>query len=148
VAIVPGFTSYFSFPQRKAGYSGVATFCRLDSTPETAEDGITGILGSGCDTDMAREFDPNEMRELDKEGRCVVTRHMVITDNGIPANLTILNVYVPRPYPEKGATIKLQMQFFKAIDIKVNTLRKRGDLVVVVGDMNTSHREEDCSYSY
>ena len=76
-ALIPGFTSYFSFSRRKTGYSGVATFCSsAAATPERAEDGLAVTKGGvGGLNDLEAEFTPEEIKDLDSEGRCVITVH-------------------------------------------------------------------------
>ncbi|KAF5373154.1 hypothetical protein D9758_001779 [Tetrapyrgos nigripes] len=45
VAIPPSYDSFFSFPIHKNGYSGVATYTRMETVvPLKAEEGITGLL--------------------------------------------------------------------------------------------------------
>ena len=46
VAMLPGYSSYFAFSRRRTGYSGVATFCRDDATPEAAEEGVAGLFSA------------------------------------------------------------------------------------------------------
>ena len=77
MAIIPGFTSYFSFSRLRSGYSGVATFCRMSVTPTAAETSLTGTgdtstIGPGASCPR-EEFSSKELRSLDTEGRCVVT---------------------------------------------------------------------------
>lgn len=47
LAIVPGFTSYFSFCRKKAAYSGVATYAKEFCSPFRVEEGLSGILNGG-----------------------------------------------------------------------------------------------------
>jgi len=147
VAVLPGFTSYFAFSRRRTGYSGVATFCRTDSTPLQAEEGITGIFrvkdGLEDGDDVGKEFTNDELRRLDAEGRCVITRHRVFTKEGVEKFLVLFNLYCPRADPERPERKQLQLKFYKALDIRANRLRERGDFVVIVGDINCSHRQID-----
>jgi len=59
---------------------GVATYCRENVTPLKAEEGITGKLNSVNNRIEFYEhiqggFTDNELRDLDSEGRCVMTLH-------------------------------------------------------------------------
>ena len=70
---------------------GVATYCRQSATPVAAEAGVAGSgsdsgsdsgsgsgSGSGsvgCYGELTAELDPAERRELDSEGRCMITLH-------------------------------------------------------------------------
>ena len=69
----------------------------------------------------------------------VMTRHRV-SDN---QHLVIINVYCPRADPEKLDRVRYKQRFNKALDIRANRLREAGDMVVVCGDINISHREID-----
>ncbi|KYO34859.1 DNA-(apurinic or apyrimidinic site) endonuclease 2 isoform X2 [Alligator mississippiensis] len=77
---VEGYTSYFSCCRTRLGYSGVATFCRAEATPEAAEEGLSGLLagpgamGSYVDSGS---FSPEELAVLDSEGRALVTHHRI-----------------------------------------------------------------------
>jgi len=147
VACISGFTSYYGFSRRRAGYSGVATYCRLNCTPVQAEEGLAGNSGGG-DTiggteKLKLEFTSEELKNIDAEGRCVITRHKVDMIDGQEKALVIINVYCPRADPERADRAKFKLQFYKALDIRANSLRKAGDMVVVLGDVNTSHREID-----
>ena len=142
VALLPEFSSYFSFSKLRSGYSGVATYCRSSATPVQAQSGLTlSDISAGSDQ-LRLEFSSEELRGLDSEGRCVITRHRVEA-GGQPRHLVIINVYCPRADPEKPDREKYKLQFYKALDIRANSLRIAGDLVIVCGDVNTSHREID-----
>jgi len=147
VAVLPGFSSYFAFSRRRTGYSGVATFCRSDATPVQAEEGITGMFrvkdGVEGGEDVNKEFTNDELRRLDAEGRCVMTRHKVKTREGREKFLVLFNLYCPRADPERPERKELQLKFYRALDIRANRLRERGDFVVIVGDINTSHKQLD-----
>jgi len=143
MAIIPGFTSYFSFSRLRSGYSGVATFCRMSVTPIAAESSLAGTggtstIGPGASC-LREEFTSEELRSLDTEGRCVVTRHRL----GDQRHLVIINVYCPRADPEKLDRVRYKQMFNKALDIRANRLKEAGDMVVVCGDINISHREID-----
>lgn len=61
-------------------FSGVATYCRENATPSKAEEGITGKLNSVTNRiefceNIESGFTDSELKELDSEGRCVMTLH-------------------------------------------------------------------------
>jgi len=136
VACVPGYSSYFSFSRRRVGYSGVATYCKATATPVWTQDGLTSGPGS---RELAMEFNREELRALDSEGRCVITSHNI--QGG--CNLSILNLYCPRADPEREDRARFKLHFYKAVDIVCHSLLARGDHVVVLGDINCSHRQID-----
>jgi exonuclease III len=81
-ALVEGYNSYFSYSRGKAGYSGVAIYCKDCATPVKAEEGLTGLLtpdiddSIGCYGDQT-VFSEDELQALDNEGRCVITQHKI-----------------------------------------------------------------------
>lgn len=76
--------------------AGVATYCRESATPVEAEDGLTGawtrIAGPSDATSGLPHaaIDDADIKDLDSEGRCVVTRH-----RHPDGHLAVLNVYCP-----------------------------------------------------
>ena len=63
-------------------FTGVATFCRHTCTPIRAEEGLAGTLPStkffdsvGYYGDIEQEFSLAERKELDAEGRAIITQH-------------------------------------------------------------------------
>lgn len=151
LALVPGFTSYFAFSKARGGYSGVATYCRTAVTPVAAEEGITGLLGAGlldgvrAAEDLRLEFSPEELKSLDSEGRCVITSHQLdnSSSNSKARELVVINVYCPRADPDRPDRARYKLHFYRALDIRANRLRAKGHHVVIVGDINTSHKEID-----
>jgi AP endonuclease-2 len=149
-AIVPGFSSYFAFSRRRPGYSGVATFCRTAATPAGAEEGLAAGLPPGPGlplpgaAELAAELLPEERRALDAEGRCVITRHEV----GGGARLAVINVYCPRADPERPDRQRFKLLFYRALAVRAAALRAAGDRVIVLGDINTCHRETDHCQPY
>ena len=58
VALLPEFSSYFSFSKLRSGYSGVATYCRSSATPVQAQSGLTlSDISAGSDQ-LRLEFSP------------------------------------------------------------------------------------------
>jgi len=146
LALISGFTSYYSFSRRRSGYSGVATYCKLHCTPCEAEEGLCGLYTTEeCDVsgldDIKIEFSSEERRSIDSEGRCVITKHNLDDDSG--RLLIVINLYCPRADSERPDRAKFKMLFYKAVDIRANAFKKKGHMVVVLGDINTSHKEID-----
>ena len=63
-------------------FTGVATFCRHTCTPIRSEEGLAGTLPSteffdsvGYYGDIEQEFSLAERKELDAEGRAIITQH-------------------------------------------------------------------------
>ena len=44
LALVPGFTSFFSFCRKRPAYSGVATYSKDSCSPFRVEEGLSGVL--------------------------------------------------------------------------------------------------------
>ena len=102
IALAEGYDSFFSLcrthtPSTSYGrYAGTATFVKTHCRPHRAEEGVTGVLSRACSSSacsasapsMPGPALPNEPseRDLDGEGRCVLTVH---------GDLAVLNVYVP-----------------------------------------------------
>ncbi|KAL1021006.1 hypothetical protein UPYG_G00007500 [Umbra pygmaea] len=146
-AIVEGYNSYFSFSRGRSGYSGVATYCKDSATPFAAEEGLTGLLttnheGSvGCYGDQ-REFSNEELQLLDNEGRAILTQHRVLCDEQ-PETITVINVYCPRADPEKPERKQFKLQFYKLLQVRAEAILETGSHVIILGDVNTSHRPVD-----
>ena len=138
------YTSYFAFSRRRAGYSGVATFCKTSTaTPVDAREGIAGAVEDYSDYGQAEieaEFSPKELKELDAEGRAVVTWHETPDAGRL---LAVINVYCPRADPERADRAEYKLKFYKLLEMRADALLKAGHRVVIVGDVNTSHREID-----
>ena len=91
---------------------------------------------------LDQEFSAEDLKNLDSEGRCVITLHKMALKNG-RKQVAIFNLYCPRADPEKPERQIYKLQFYKALEIRANNLLKDGVDVIVVGDINTSHREID-----
>ncbi|KAM4018977.1 DNA-(apurinic or apyrimidinic site) endonuclease 2 isoform 2-T2 [Anomaloglossus baeobatrachus] len=147
VAIVEGYNSYFSFSRVRSGYSGVATFCKTSTTPLAAEEGLAGQLtgekGSiGCYGDT-EEFSEEELLSLDQEGRAVITQHKILTTGNKEDTLTVINVYCPRADPEKPERKTYKLRFYRLLQIRAESVLKNGGHVIILGDVNTSHKPLD-----
>ncbi|XP_066285117.1 DNA-(apurinic or apyrimidinic site) endonuclease 2-like [Branchiostoma lanceolatum] len=148
-AIVEGYSSYFSFSKARSGYSGVATYCKDGATPIKAEEGLTGLLVNqkegdiiGCYGDQTM-FTEDELRSLDKEGRAVITQHTIRDTNGKERLLAVINVYCPRADPEKEERKDFKLRFYRLLQTRAQALLQAGSHVIVLGDVNTSHRPID-----
>ncbi|XP_054465702.1 DNA-(apurinic or apyrimidinic site) lyase 2 [Anoplopoma fimbria] len=145
-AIVDGYNSYFSFSRGRSGYSGVATYCKDSATPFAAEEGLTGLLTNhegavGCYGDQ-NEFCSEELQLLDNEGRAVITQHRIMCQEK-EQTVTVINVYCPRADPEKPERKQFKLQFYKLLQSRAEAVVKDGSHVIVLGDINTSHRQID-----
>ncbi|XP_041801420.1 DNA-(apurinic or apyrimidinic site) lyase 2 [Chelmon rostratus] len=145
-AIVDGYNSYFSFSRGRSGYSGVATYCKDSATPFAAEEGLTGLLTNhegavGCYGDQA-EFCSEELQLLDNEGRAVITQHRIMCQEK-EQSVAVINVYCPRADPEKPERKQFKLQFYKLLQCRAEAVLKDGSHVIVLGDVNTSHRPID-----
>ncbi|XP_018024552.1 DNA-(apurinic or apyrimidinic site) endonuclease 2-like isoform X2 [Hyalella azteca] len=102
LALVDGYSSYFSFSRRRSGYSGVATYVKTSSTPFHATEGLCGTLmndqyftqpqnGDKCvnedisssviaaaSSPLFGEWTKQTLREIDCEGRTVMTFHRTL----------------------------------------------------------------------
>ncbi|KAG8129832.1 hypothetical protein E2320_016521 [Naja naja] len=119
LAIVEGYSSYFSFSRTRSGYSGVATFCKASATPEAAEEGLSGLFTKhsgavGC-YGNTEDFTVDELKALDSEGRAVITRHRICTSEQQETVLTVINVYCPRADPEKPERGDFKLQFYRLL---------------------------------
>ncbi|KAM8829919.1 DNA-(apurinic or apyrimidinic site) endonuclease 2 [Synchiropus picturatus] len=145
-AIVDGYTSYFSFSRGRSGYSGVATYCKDAATPFAAEEGLSGLLSSQkgavqCYGDQSG-FTTEELQLLDNEGRAVITQHRIKCGDQTRA-LTVINVYCPRADPDKPERKQFKLNFYKLLQLRAEALLQGGSSVIILGDVNTSHRQID-----
>ncbi|KAG2489940.1 hypothetical protein HYH03_011572 [Edaphochlamys debaryana] len=167
LALADGWESFFAFTRGKVGYSGVATFCRRECcVPAWAEEGFTGVLqqpgppGQGPSQNqsqgqaapasssytpppsgpapspalelfLAAGRRPEELRRLDGEGR-VLLLHL--------GPLALVNVYGPAISSEERAEERaaFKMEFYRALQLRLDALLAGGRRVVVVGDLNIS----------
>jgi len=119
-----GWKSYWAFNKNKSsGLNGVATFVREDTVPVLAA--TQEVLGDAA---------------LDGEGRCLMTDH---------GDWCILNVYAP--FVGAGAksrvALERKMRFLAALERRMVKLRAACRHVLLVGDMNLTHRPFDVSLS-
>ena len=152
-ALIEGYTSYFSCCRKRSGYSGVATYCKNAFMPIKAEEGLAGTLVSpkaedsvGCYDGIEEQFSVEDQKALDAEGRCVITLHEIKIrgcEKEQKRTAAIINLYCPRADPEKPERKRFKLQFYKLLELRADALRKAGHWVIIVGDINTSHRQID-----
>ncbi|XP_055487040.1 LOW QUALITY PROTEIN: DNA-(apurinic or apyrimidinic site) lyase 2 [Leucoraja erinacea] len=146
LAILEGFTSYYSNSRARPGYSGVATYCKDEARPFWAEEGLSGLLTPGVRAaGIGEEMTDRELRELDSEGRAVITKHRVRLCGGETARCTlaVVNVYVPRADPDCPPRQLFKLRFLRLLEARVNGLLQEGEHVIVLGDLNIAHRPID-----
>ncbi|CAG8441097.1 3475_t:CDS:2 [Cetraspora pellucida] len=150
IAIIPGYDAYFSFAKGKPAYSGVVTYVKTNLiTPVAAEEGITGIINQPP-ADMKSPFDnnqslsdtricseisdltTNELLDLDSEGRCVILDFKMFI---------LFNLYCP--HESSVERLPFKMNFYKILQARVEALLRAGRQVIILGDMNVTHKEID-----
>ena len=110
-----GYMTYWNYPEETKGYSGVATYVR--------EKPIDVKYGIG-------------IKEFDTEGRVIITRY---------SSFTLFNVYFPKgdTQPERRHRLDYKMAFYEAFLGFIDSLKNRGETLILCGDFNTAHREID-----
>ncbi|XP_074133883.1 DNA-(apurinic or apyrimidinic site) endonuclease 2 isoform X2 [Sminthopsis crassicaudata] len=125
----------------------VATFCKNNATPGAAEEGLTNLLtnheGAVGAYGNTEEFTEDELRALDSEGRAVLTQHQIRTSDGHEKTLTIINVYCPHADPDKPERLTYKLRFYRLLQLRAEALLRAGSHVIILGDVNTSHRPLD-----
>ncbi|XAR73774.1 DNA-(apurinic or apyrimidinic site) lyase [Bertholletia excelsa] len=150
LVIADGYECFFSctrtWDKGRISYSGVATFCRVNSAfsssevalPIAAEEGFTGLLESSkglrsSDDETPwkagglEEFTKEELLKVDSEGRCVITDH---------GHFVLFNIYGPRAESDDTERIQFKSTFFKILQKRWEHLLHRGRRILVVGDLN------------
>ncbi|KAG2235913.1 hypothetical protein INT48_008216, partial [Thamnidium elegans] len=129
MAIVPGYSAYFSFSKVKLGYSGVAVYVKdTIAAPRRTYEGITGVLDN--DDFEYKLSTPAEI--LDAEGRCI------ILDFGF---FILLNVYFPND--SEGTRMEFKMDYHRCVEQRVKKFLEQGREVLLVGDVNAVHEMMD-----
>jgi AP endonuclease-2 len=141
VAIPEAYDSFFSFPAKKSGYCGVATYTRSSVvTPLKAEEGLTGLI------QLKPPFTPEERvsqfqnyppqfmdggeldyKHLDSEGRAVTV------DFGL---FVLINLYCPNDGVGTEERDKFKMDYHRLLSDRVKGLLEEGREVIVLGDIN------------
>ena len=55
----------------------------------------------------------------------------------------MINVYCPRADPERRDRLLYKMKFYKLLEMRAEALLGAGHSVIIVGDVNTSHKQID-----
>ena len=144
ITTVKEYITFYSFCNTRSAYCGVATYIRESQKylrPIKAQDGFTGYLKTNNSlklittneilNELKQFFTENRLKELDNEGRCLITDHQTFL---------LFNIY----FPNCGSTedrllfktdyhqcIKIVMEYF----IKI---KKRN--VILVGDLNAKYQ--------
>lgn len=152
-ALVPGYRSFFSFCHTRGGYSGTATFTRIESpsrsgpriTPIDAAEGFDNAVG-GASVDWLSHFhdidagDPVDaspssdaepalteaiLAQITAEGRVVITDH---------AHFVCINIYAPAL--SDPLRVPFKALFNRCLALKVRSLCAAGRNVLIAGDFN------------
>ena len=146
-AVPEGYDSFFSFPQQKGGYSGVATYSNPRSAiAAKAEEGlslhlqprppfapserISNSYPSACELPLLGDKNgctPPDLVSLDTEGRALVL------DFGL---FVLVNVYCPNDPSDERLIFKVNYSLM--LENRVKTLIEEGRDVIVVGDINVA----------
>ncbi|CAL1276777.1 unnamed protein product [Larinioides sclopetarius] len=142
-ALVDGYTSYFSYPRKHSGYSGVATYCKDKFVPEDAEEGLCSSIVTESYSSLTDELSFAEVfldtdLKFDPEGRIIVTYHLIKYEDQIQ-RLAIINIYCPRVDPEKPERFLYKMQFCLILEAKLKELCGTGCSVIILGDFNIAY---------
>lgn len=150
MVLVPGWDVFFSLPQHKKGYSGVAIYTRnATCAPIRAEEGMTGLLcprnsqTNYCNLPEEHQIGgyptPGQLSEceieavlLDSEGRCMILE--------FPA-FVLIGVYFPAN--STGERDDFRISFMIALDARIRNLVAQGKRVVLAGDLNVIREEID-----
>ncbi|OVA19651.1 Exodeoxyribonuclease III xth [Macleaya cordata] len=150
-----GYESFFSCTCTsgigRTGYSGVATFCRVNSAfsskevalPVAAEEGFTGLLEQSRRSNTRKKDFPlevsakvecllegttkEELLKVDSEGRCVITDH---------GHFVLFNIYGPRAEHDDKERTQFKLTFFNVLQKRWGAFLSQGKRVFVVGDLN------------
>ncbi|CAI7914806.1 unnamed protein product [Closterium sp. NIES-54] len=123
----------------------------VDTTDDQAPDAEAGAErdGGGRGEGVVEKGDGEEGDEGEGEGEGSVWREgrCVRTDHG---RFVLLNVYVPNAGEHKHGRPRLQrkMAFLRALRAECDAVRASGRHVVVVGDVNISHRDIDVFHQW
>ncbi|RYG58318.1 MAG: exodeoxyribonuclease III [Alphaproteobacteria bacterium] len=110
---IEGYTPYWHAAE-KPGYSGTAVLVKNNHKAS----GVTYGLG---------------VPEIDREGRVLTVEF---------EDFTLVNVYAPHSQREL-ARLPYKLDFCKALDAHLTTLRAKGKPLLMTGDLNVAHHEID-----
>lgn len=140
LAMVDGYRSYFSYCKKRAGYSGVVTYCKRSIQPLNAVDNLSNSMGDDDKVEFSLSSDI--LKSLDCEGRAVITQHQLtepIADKNV---LSIVNVYCPCVSGEMSGREKFRMDFLLMLEERLVSLATYSH-IVLLGDINIAHKVID-----
>ncbi|KAL7606788.1 hypothetical protein Lser_V15G19558 [Lactuca serriola] len=150
VVSADGYESFFSctrsLEKGRTGYSGVATFCKVNSAfssnevalPLDAEEGFTGVLENSKGFTSKKHdlltcveglegFNRDVLLKIDNEGRCIITDH---------GHFVLFNIYGPRAACDDTERIEFKLSFYKILQKRWESFMLKGKRIIVVGDLN------------
>lgn len=82
------------------------------------------------------EFTPSVLRALDSEGRCVITDH---------GHFVLFNCYMPAgtSCATDPSRYSFKLSWYRALQLRCEALVQAGRHVIIVGDVNATHRDID-----
>eukprot|EP01135_Chromosphaera_perkinsii_P007723 Nk52_evm12s967 gene=Nk52_evmTU12s967 len=172
LASISGYDAYYTFCKTRPGYSGCVTFveekgevpfgtseavegftgrCKQWTSADVNEDVSHGIEGTGAGKErecldvvsptLMENFTEQQLQSFDIEGRTVMSDH---------GWFVLLNVYAPMAHRGGGdeeasseERWQYKLDFMAALFLKCRELVNRGREVILVGDLNFSHRKID-----
>ncbi|KAF8327397.1 Endonuclease/exonuclease/phosphatase [Cantharellus anzutake] len=146
-AVPEGYDSFFSFPQHRGGYSGVAVYYNPDSAiAAKAEEGLSlhiqprppyapaELISKSYPSvselplfESEQGNTPSDLIALDTEGRALVL------DFGL---FVLINVYCPNDASDERLVFKIN--YLLMLESRVHALIEEGRNVIVVGDINVA----------
>ncbi|KAJ9593023.1 hypothetical protein L9F63_015308, partial [Diploptera punctata] len=98
----------------------------------------------GCYGGIQAKFSKSELKELDYEGRAMITLHRIQLP-GFPEGtmLAVINVYCPRADADNKERLEIKLRFYHILEMRISALIEKGYLVIIVGDLNISHKPID-----
>ena len=57
--------------------------------------------------------------------------------------MVIFNLYCPRADPENAERVSFKLKFYKLLNLRADRLIRDGVKVIILGDVNTSHKQID-----
>lgn len=143
LAFIDGYNSYFAFPRHLTGYSGVATYCKDSCKPISVKEGLSNVFDPNFKSCLQTDLFPSsELAYLDREGRVLMTEHLIKIGNK-EEKLMVINVYCPRADPNKEDRKEFKLKFNQLLQHKTKTLIQDYYQILIVGDINIAHKTID-----
>uniref|UniRef100_H2ZU97 DNA-(apurinic or apyrimidinic site) endonuclease 2 n=1 Tax=Latimeria chalumnae TaxID=7897 RepID=H2ZU97_LATCH len=147
-AIVDGYSSYFSFSRGRSGYSGKGMY-RSQMVRAVTNLGFRVLGNIWC---LVRVF-WDQGHPLFIKFFLFVQRVLILcffffflpvsSSDQREQVLTVINVYCPRADPEKPERKVFKLRFYRLLQARAEDILESGSHVIIVGDINTSHRPID-----